>query len=124
MADPKDELERLIKENRGELVRHRKHKVYQFRDQGKTFVVPSTPECPFAYDNALAALKNVLGLNSPSRGKAGERREKRSRRKSKSRLYFDYKSAIPIKTTWKDKLGLAILQLPLKSKGNQRVKSS
>jgi hypothetical protein len=108
MADPKTVLERLIEEHGGVLVRQRKHKVYRF-PSGFTFTTSSTPECPLAYDNALAVLKTLLGVHPPDRGTPGERREKRLKRKpSQQPLSID---SAPPPDTWKDKLAVAAMQL-------------
>lgn len=116
MADPKSTLERLIEEHEGVLVRQKKHKVYRFPN-GTTFTVASTPECPFAYDNALVFLKTLLGIHSPDRGSPGERREKRLKRKSvgsKMKVLpfkFEENSASPPLSTWKERLATAVIQL-------------
>jgi hypothetical protein len=113
MADPKTSLERLIEEHGGVLVRQKKHKVYRFPN-GATFTVASTPECPLAYDNALAFLKTLLGVHSPNRGTPGERREKRPKRKpvgSGNPLPFRLETPAPEANTWKEKLAVAAIQL-------------
>ena len=111
MADPKVMLEVLIEENAGELVRKRKHKVYRFPN-GATFVVASTPECPFAYDNALAHLKRLLGITPPDRGAPGTRRHKRLKIKAPGVAPFEpvLKESVE---TWKDKLQATIKCTPL-----------
>jgi hypothetical protein len=81
MADPKTALERLIAEHGGVLVRQRKHKVWKF-PTGVVITVSSTPEDSRGEINALACVRNLLGVNPPNRGTPGERREKRVKRKS------------------------------------------
>ena len=88
MADPKTSLERLIEEHGGVLIRQRKHKVFRF-PTGAIITVSSTPEDPRGNSNALACMKNVLGLHPPNRGTPGERREKRIKRK------FDGSTLLP-----------------------------
>jgi hypothetical protein len=113
MADPRTMLESLIEQNGGVLVRQRKHKVYRFPN-GATFVVASTPECPLAYDNALAHLKRLLGIYPPDRGAPGTRRNKRLKQKAAAGskpLSFESTKSEPVET-WKDKLLMAAIQLP------------
>jgi len=114
MADPKTAMESLIEQNGGKLVRQRKHKVYRFPN-GATFVVASTPECPLAYDNALAHLKRLLGIYPPDRGAPGTRRNKRLKQKAATAgskmLPLGTSQSEPVET-WKEKLLLAALQLP------------
>lgn len=123
MANPKSTLERLIEEHGGVLVRKKKHKVYRFPN-GSVFTVSSTPECSFAYDNALSLLKNLLGINPPDRGSPGERREKRAKQKStvmsgSSRLSSKTVNSVPPFDTWKEKLAMAVTHLtPLDTKGS------
>ena len=110
MADPKTTMELLIEQSGGKLVRQRKHKVYRFPN-GATFVVGSTPECPLAYDNALAYLKRLLGVYPPDRGSPGTRRNKRLKQKaSGSKLPFESAVLEPVKT-WKDKLQMVATQI-------------
>jgi hypothetical protein len=112
MADPRVELEQLIKEHTGVLVRQKKHKVYRFPN-GLNFILSSTPECPLAYDNALSSLKKVLGINDPNRGLPGERREKRIKRKNTRGSKMPPSGSSPIQepVSWKQQLAVANLQL-------------
>lgn len=113
MADPKSTLESLIEEHGGVLVRQRKHRVYRFPN-GTTFTVASTPECPFAYDNALSFLKTLLGVHPPDRGSPGERREKRPKRKTgrgSKVLPAKPEESVPTELTWKEKLAMAAIQI-------------
>lgn len=121
MADPKSLLEQLIEEHGGVLVRQKKHKVYRFPN-GATFTVSSTPECPFAYANALSFLKTLLGVHSLDRGAPGERREKRPKRKPTTQVVkFPLKSAMPVQRglTWQEKLAMAAVSTPQRQHGGQ-----
>lgn len=109
MPNPKVILEQLIEENGGRLVRQYKHKVYHFPN-GAVFTCAATPSCPLAYNNALASLKNLLGLNPPDRGAPGERREKRVKQRSKQVFSVSGTPPKPV-VTWKEKLAVAALQL-------------
>lgn len=109
MANPKLAMESLIEENGGKLIRQKKHKVYQFPN-GSTFIVAKTPDCPFAYDNALAHLKRLLGIYPPDRGAPGTRRNKRLKQKISSGSIMLPFENVQKAETWKDKLGM--IQIP------------
>lgn len=52
-------LERMLKENRFKLIRCSRHRVYQ-NDEGKNFVVPTTPSDMRWVQNSISDLKRVL----------------------------------------------------------------
>ena len=111
MADPKTAMELLIEENGGRLVRRKKHKVYRFPN-GLIFVHASTPSCPLADINALAALKRLLGIHPPDRGAPGTRRNKRFKQKDAlGSKTLPLANHIPSQVeTWQDKLRLILLE--------------
>jgi hypothetical protein len=59
MSDPQIQHDRLLREHGFELVRSRKHRVYQDAD-GRVYVVASTPSDHFAWKNALGTIKRVV----------------------------------------------------------------
>ncbi len=59
--NPEIEIDRLIKEHNGVLVRQRKHQVWSFPD-GKQVVLASTPSDRRAASNKLSVLRRVLGV--------------------------------------------------------------
>lgn len=56
---PMKQLEQLIKENHGELVRQKKHRVYRFPDH-RIFVMANTPSDHRAFRNNMRTLKRFL----------------------------------------------------------------
>lgn len=74
----------LLQSHGAVLVRQRKHMVYKFPD-GRIFVQPSTPsDSKSGGKNALAALKNFLGLTKHETT-VGERRERKPKRRPVNR---------------------------------------
>jgi hypothetical protein len=65
----------LLKQHGACLVRQNGHGVWRLPD-GKMFTTPSTPSDCRAWKNSLSDLRRILGVNDPSRGVPGERREK------------------------------------------------
>lgn len=72
--DPQVEVDRILKEYRATMVRHKKHQVWRFPD-GRIYVQASTPSDFRSAGNNLRDLRKMLGLGK-ERGKPGERREK------------------------------------------------
>lgn len=105
MADPNVELERLIKAQKGSLVRRTKHKVYKF-PEGQILVVASTPGDTRGSQNALAEAKRLLKVGVPSKKRKGRVQPKKSLAKRKKRVAsfkFTFINPTPVKS-WKEDL--------------------
>lgn len=79
MSRQREEVVQTLREHGAVMVRQTKHQVWKLPD-GKTFVVASTPSDVRADKNSLAILRNTLGINDPTRGQDGERRERSRKR--------------------------------------------
>ena len=80
--DSKHEIFRLLKENRAELVRRRKHEVYRLPN-GNIFVTGLTQTDDRGWRNRLAQLRKLLGVAPPDKRAAPSRRTLGARNKEK-----------------------------------------
>lgn len=85
----------LLKEHGFTLARTKKHKVWKHND-GRTWVMPSSPSDVYAWKNNLSELKNFLGVNPP-RGRSGKRRPRKTtaNKKSPLRIYEETSTVVP-----------------------------
>jgi hypothetical protein len=104
------EIENLIREHNGELLRGKTHLVFGFPD-GRRFTVPNTPSDAHAYKNCLADLKRFLGLQK-FKTTIGERREKRKRQRSVQSIKVERPSARLARRVDIEALRDLYLQLP------------
>lgn len=82
MAQSREQQEviRLLKEHGGKLERTKKHQIWKLPD-GRSYAMPSSPSCSFAWKNSLADVKTFLKLHELDRGKPGARRPKKAKKK-------------------------------------------
>ena len=84
--NPTAEVDRLLKENKAALKRHKKHEVWELPN-GRTFIRACTPSDCRSGDNELANLRNALGI-AVARGLPGERREKRPKQQQEQKRHW------------------------------------
>lgn len=103
MAWPDGELKRLLDDHGFVLQRQIKHMVYK-NPEGVIYVCASSPSDRWAYANAVAGLKRVLGLKPEPHKPPGERRERKAKHRRESSQYQP--EHIASRPTWKDQLGV------------------
>jgi hypothetical protein len=85
--NPEIEINRIITEHKGVLVRQNKHEIWRFPD-GKQVVLASTPSDRRAAANKLSVLRNVLGIKAEKAPAAKGNKGYRHKHEAAAKLRF------------------------------------
>ncbi len=82
--DSRQQISRLLKEHRAELVRKNRHEVYRLPN-GAIFVTGTTQTDERGWRNRLAQLRRVLGIKPPAKAAAPPKQKLMARKKKTSK---------------------------------------
>lgn len=109
------EVIHLLKSHGAVLVRTKKHQIWKMPD-GRSYTMPSSPSCPFAWKNSLTDLRTFLGINDPERGKPGARRPKKAKKRRQKLVLVDHapSSTMPLSSQFVELCALREKLPPMK----------